>query len=123
MNCPRCDLTLKEFILDDIVMDRCEQCGGIWFDFAELEEVLSRDIIQTRKVLPKRTHPEDMSIEVLPCPRCRDNVIRMRTPNRKIIYYGCLTCYGRWIDGSEMKRILDRPLAVKFEALFQQLLD
>jgi len=47
----------------------------------------------------------------------------MRTPLEGMIYYSCLTCYGRWLDGSELKRIVDRPLAIKFEKLFQELLD
>ena len=123
MKCPRCDVAIKEVILDDIVLDQCEECGGIWFDFAELDRVLNRDIMQARKVLPKRPKNEDMSVEVLPCSRCSDKIIRMHTPNRKIVYYGCLTCYGRWLDGNELKRILDRPLAIKFERLFQELLD
>jgi len=123
MICSRCGTTLSEITVDDIILDRCEKCGGIWFDFAELERILSRDTHGLRKLLPEYESHEDKEIESLPCPRCDDVLIRMRTPLEGMIYYSCLTCYGRWLDGSELKRIVDRPLAIKFEKLFQELLD
>ena len=123
MICPRCKTELREVWLDDVVLDRCERGGGIWFDFAELERVLSRETHALRKLLPKKECQGDMRAEVLPCPRCGDTLIRMRAAVEGMTFYTCLTCYGRWLDGSELKRIIGSPLAVKFEKLFQELLD
>ena len=123
MICPRCETALHEVMLEEIVLDSCDKCAGIWFDFAELERVLSRDTQSLRKLLPKSERQADMSVENLPCPRCEDKLVRMRASPDRMVYYACLTCYGRWLDGCELKRIVGRSLAIKFEKLFQELLD
>src|SRR5262245_51602034 len=43
MNCPRCDGSLKEINYDEILIDTCEKCGGIWLDSGELEKRLQQD--------------------------------------------------------------------------------
>ena len=55
------------------------------------------------------------------CPRCRGSLIKMRAMPDTVTYYSCMTCYGRWVDGSEIFAIVGRPLARKFEMLFQKL--
>ncbi len=123
MICPCCGTPLIEVRLDGIVIDRCETCSGIWFDFAELERVLNRDTHAIGKLLPRTERLEDPNLDMLPCPRCRDKLIRMRAEPERMNYYTCLTCYGRWLGGSALKRVADRSLAIRFERVFQQLLD
>lgn len=43
MNCPRCDGSLKETSLEDVVVDTCDKCGGVWLDSGELEKLTKRD--------------------------------------------------------------------------------
>jgi len=43
MNCPRCDGALKESKLDEVSIDTCEKCGGVWLDSGELEQLISRE--------------------------------------------------------------------------------
>ena len=43
MNCPRCQSSvLLEVDRDDITIDRCDRCRGIWLDRGELEKLLAR---------------------------------------------------------------------------------
>ncbi len=123
MNCPRCDTPLIEVTVDEVVLDRCEECGGLWFDFALLERVLNRESRALRSLSPKGASERPETWEPPDCPRCADKLIKMRAKHEPIVYYGCLTCYGRWLDGTEMDRIVGRTLMAKFEKLFQQLLD
>jgi uncharacterized protein len=37
MDCPRCDGKLYEKEFDDVRVDRCDKCGGIWLDAGEYE--------------------------------------------------------------------------------------
>ena len=60
--------------------------------------------------------------EYLSCPRCTDVLIRMHGTSQPAKYYGCLTCYGRWLDGNEVARLAKRSLAIKMERLFERLL-
>lgn len=43
MACPRCDGHLKESKVEQVTIDTCEKCGGIWLDSGELEELTKRD--------------------------------------------------------------------------------
>ncbi|HEV2707492.1 MAG TPA: zf-TFIIB domain-containing protein [Pyrinomonadaceae bacterium] len=39
MRCPRCNGTLKEESFDEVHIDRCDNCHGIWLDAGELEQL------------------------------------------------------------------------------------
>ena len=43
MKCPRCDGTLKESKLEEVSIDTCEKCGGVWLDSGELEQLTKRE--------------------------------------------------------------------------------
>jgi Zn-finger nucleic acid-binding protein len=123
MNCPRCRTPLTQTKVDEVAVDHCEACGGIWLDFAELDRLLTHESRALRDLLPKNAPPRPDDQAPLACPRCSAPLIRMRASPEPVVYYACLTCYGRWLDGSEIPRIVGRPLTAKFEKLFQKLLD
>ncbi len=37
--CPRCGGGLKEQQVDDVKIDECEDCGGVWLDRGELDQL------------------------------------------------------------------------------------
>ncbi len=43
MDCPRCDGKLHEDTYDEVTIDRCDTCHGIWLDAGELEHILSEE--------------------------------------------------------------------------------
>ena len=43
MKCPRCDGSLKESKVEEVMIDTCEKCGGVWLDSGELEQVTKKD--------------------------------------------------------------------------------
>jgi len=43
MKCPRCDGTLNESKFEEVLIDICDQCGGVWLDSGELEQVTKKD--------------------------------------------------------------------------------
>lgn len=44
MKCPRCDGTLKEIFIEDVPIDTCDTCAGVWLDSGELEKLTQTDI-------------------------------------------------------------------------------
>ena len=42
MHCPKCGSKLIEVVYEGILVDRCEDCNGIWFDSGELKALLDR---------------------------------------------------------------------------------
>ena len=45
MKCPRCDGgTLKEIFIEEVPIDICDQCAGVWLDSGEMEKLTKTDI-------------------------------------------------------------------------------
>ena len=42
MRCPRCEGSLNETKLDDISIDVCDKCGGVWLDVGELAQITQK---------------------------------------------------------------------------------
>lgn len=43
MNCPRCDGKLVETDYENIRVDVCNKCTGVWFDAGELAQIAQKD--------------------------------------------------------------------------------
>ena len=43
MACPRCDGSLKEARIEEVAIDTCDKCGGVWLDSGELEQLTKKD--------------------------------------------------------------------------------
>ena len=43
LQCPRCDGKLVEVTVEDVKIDRCNSCAGIWLDAGELESLTKRE--------------------------------------------------------------------------------
>ena len=43
MTCPRCGGSLKESKFEDVTVDTCEKCAGVWLDAGELERLTQRE--------------------------------------------------------------------------------
>lgn len=44
LRCPKgCDATLAAVTMEDVAIDRCEKCGGVWLDAGELEKLTAQD--------------------------------------------------------------------------------
>ena len=43
MTCPRCGGALKEGKFEEVTIDTCEKCGGVWLDSGELEQITKKD--------------------------------------------------------------------------------
>ena len=43
MSCPRCTGKLHSQIYDEVNIDRCDTCGGVWLDAGELEQIIGEE--------------------------------------------------------------------------------
>ena len=42
MQCPRCDGSLNETKVEEVTVDTCDKCGGVWLDSGELEQLTKK---------------------------------------------------------------------------------
>ena len=43
LKCPSCGATLVKIERDEIIIDKCPECLGIWLDKGELDKLTSKD--------------------------------------------------------------------------------
>lgn len=121
-NCPRCvSLDLREEQTEDITIDRCPQCRGIWLDPLELERLLAS---HPRQLLAEDRHfrPDKNPGTRLTCPECKGaQLIKMSSLARPgTILDSCTVCYGAWLDAGELAQIADGKFSGWLRGLFAQ---
>ncbi len=107
MQCPRCksDLIVVEF--DDIELDSCPECGGLWFDRGEMELLAAKcgcvvDVLSARS----GAHVEEARVK---CPTCRRTMEkRLFGTGEPVIGDVCLICGGLWLDAGELLLVLSQ---------------
>ncbi len=43
MHCPKCGMKMQEILVNNVAIDKCFTCGGLYFDAGELEKVSGRE--------------------------------------------------------------------------------
>ena len=106
MKCPKCKTeNLGEFAVEDVIVDRCPSCGGIWFDRQELSELLAED---ARRVadLRRGDENEEAGEKRGNCPRDAAPLLRVYSArDRSVILDACADCHGIWLDGGEFDKL------------------
>jgi Zn-finger nucleic acid-binding protein len=120
MNCPVCGVPLAEAWLgfdDEIAVDACRQCEGIWLDPGELDP-LDESVRTDVEALPWKEADEE---RVLPCPRCvrehyrgTDQALLLRVEldagGPAILH--CVDCGGYFVTPDELELVRDHVLRV-----------
>jgi Zn-finger nucleic acid-binding protein len=104
MRCVKCTGKLITVRVEDVDVDQCDRCGGIWFDAHELERVLGRGRGHL-EALAKRGAPRpDDDARRGHCPRCGGEgyLVQIASPNSRIHIDTCAICGGKWLDGGEL---------------------
>jgi len=39
LQCPRCEVKMDKFKKEDVIIDVCKKCGGMWLDEGEMEKL------------------------------------------------------------------------------------
>ncbi|MDJ0729111.1 MAG: zf-TFIIB domain-containing protein [Crocosphaera sp.] len=109
LSCPKCGGKLEPVIYEDIEVDRCCQCSGIWFDSSEaenLKKLRGSENIDIGK-LDRENHKEVLDTHI-PCPHCDISMIKMFDLDKHPLWYEtCPQCQGIWFDAGEFKKFKD----------------
>ena len=111
MRCVKCGGELKRLRIDEIEVDQCGVCEGIWFDFDELEKVLGKRHLEALK--SDAAKAVDYDSRPAPCPRCGGvgKMTPVVEPGKNIRIDTCKICYGKWLDGGELRKLKEASLA------------
>ena len=103
--CPKCSAHLKPVLYQEVEIDRCLHCGGIWFD--SLEAKTLKQMKGSEKLDSGNSDGAqfDKVSREINCPRCDTAMMRMLDLDRYSIWYEkCSRCHGVWLDAGEFKK-------------------
>jgi Zn-finger nucleic acid-binding protein len=120
MLCPICQQPLVIIEYQDVELDTCPDCAGLWFDAQELQQLFEITGV------PEQFHDLEQQLERLPhagprrtCPRCRDKLVPVRatSPEGELILDECPREDGLWFDHGELESLLRGMLGEQSESL------
>lgn len=116
MICPVCkkDAVIVEY--NNIELDYCPICGGVWFDSGELDMLLSAaELDESAGYLVNVIHSDEISVneKTHNCPICRSKMKKVYIDKEKqIITDVCKGGHGIWFDRGEVTSLV-KSLAKK----------
>lgn len=122
MNCPICkDKPMITLELNEVEVDYCLECKGIWLDEGELETLLDSTAlaIELLDSFQKTTSDEMLRR----CPICLKKMKKISVGDSKnlVIIDKCPKNHGLWFDKGELPHILEKASLDK-ESKIQKLL-
>ncbi len=112
MKCPACGKTLASFKYNDISLDFCESCDGVWFDPGELQDSIQHMISEGKVPDAKIELDKEVrggfkiSERSRACPRCRTGMGKLNYAyDSNVIVDKCESCGGIWTDSGELQKL------------------
>ncbi|MEN6386218.1 MAG: zf-TFIIB domain-containing protein [Phycisphaerales bacterium] len=106
MNCPACQNPMIVLELDMVEIDHCSQCGGIWLDSGELEQ-LFEDSKQAEALINSFKTRQGVAENIHQCPICLKQMEKAAASS-EIIIDRCSKRHGLWFDKNELQTILEK---------------
>jgi Zn-finger nucleic acid-binding protein len=103
--CPRCDdgWELVEVVIDDVPIDVCPSCSGLWLDSGETAPLLDRGGEGGgRRRARTGVAEEDRVVRYRACPRCRAPMARVNFDRRSDVVVDRCPRHGEWLDAGEL---------------------
>ncbi len=107
MDCPTCKKGLIILELDQIEIDFCHSCGGIWLDEGELELLLA-GTVERDSLLSSFEIDVTGEEKKVKCPLCRERMEKMfcGIDENKIRIDKCKKNEGYWFNKGELESII-----------------
>ncbi len=115
--CPNCDIPLQTHLVDEeeqLYIERCDRCEGIFFDFGEMEAVMQREITPSERYNLRlldqiKNNPlvREREIRYKKCPECGKIMQRINYQSRSGVIIDRCADHGYWLDAGELRQIME----------------
>ncbi|MGD2145448.1 MAG: zf-TFIIB domain-containing protein [Anaerolineae bacterium] len=109
MLCPRCEEPLGTGLIDEVEIEQCSQCDGMWFDQGELrkaKDAVEPDLNWLDLEIWRREDEYEVRSSSIACPRCDAPLAAVAYGETGVVIDYCAHCEGTWLDGGEFERII-----------------
>ena len=119
MKCPKCAAEMELVTFEDVTVDRCTGCKGIWFDASEQKLLKAKKGAEAIDIGDVAVGKKMDKINDINCPRCLKPMIRMvDVDQHHIDYEACTTCFGIFLDAGEFKDLKNYTISDYLRGLF-----
>ena len=105
MDCPKCHASMQEVSINTfkgpVVIDRCTQCKGLWFDLGEVELLKKQWMSDYVDSGDRKVGKEQNKIRDIKCPRCGKPMAEFTDPKQPHIQYEGCEEHGLYFDAGE----------------------
>lgn len=116
-HCPRCAKALKTIDLKlngTFLIDRCDECLGLFFDPGELEALLEATVSNVFLIdrngldsINLRRQADQYPISYIKCPVCSSLMNRVNFGIRSGVIIDRCKAHGVWLDGGELRHLCE----------------
>ena len=119
--CPYDGHRMDKVEVGKFTIDRCGECGGLWFDMAELQRFIAHKLpTEKLDIGAKRGSERAHAGQKYKCPRDHSDLIVMADVKQAHIkYHSCTVCGGIMLDAGELRDITEFTLREKVKAFFK----
>ncbi len=111
MDCPVCRAAMIVLEVEEVEIDYCTDCAGIWLDAGELELLLETP--EQAKAVMASFSPAQSDETPRKCPIClkkMDKVLVGEEGGKRELIDRCHKAHGLWFDRGELQQILKMGL-------------
>jgi Zn-finger nucleic acid-binding protein len=104
MKCPKCDSEMRNTEYQGVTYDRCRNCGGLWFDALEAEELVEITGAADIDTEDAKQGAEYNKKRIIDCPTCNARMRKVKDQEQPHIQLEtCPACKGTFFDAGEFK--------------------
>ena len=115
--CPRCNISLQTIDLKldgKFLIERCDECLGLFFDPGELEALLEATVTNVFVIDRSRLgnvniamRPNDYGVSYVKCPVCSKIMNRVNFGAKSGVIVDRCKEHGVWLDGGELRPLFE----------------
>ncbi len=122
MKCPKCESELETIKFEEIEVERCVSCRGLWFDMLEKEDLLKIEGSESIDIGDAQVGEEYSKMRDIDCPACAEPMIPMVDKDQfHIKYESCPICYGTFFDAGEFRDLKEHSVLERFVEMLKTL--
>ena len=104
MNCPKCNEAMQPNQYKNVEYDQCRNCGGLWFDALEAEELVEIKGASEIDTGDPRVGAQYNRSRQVSCPVCSVSMLPVHDVEQPHIRLeACPQCRGTFFDAGEFK--------------------
>ena len=120
IKCPKCGHGMDEISYGgDLLIDRCTNCYGMWFDHGEAEQLKKKWMGDALDIGDPDKGKEWDTVEDIDCPRCGKEMHKTSDPDQVHIWYEVCDEHGMFMDAGEFTDYKHETLADWFRSLIK----